>query len=242
LLAQETVKEYGERARFAVQDFGASPLAERFGIDKYPAIIVDDALVARPEDFYAWGGAGKGRYIPWSELENRREFQRDLSRMIDIRLAGGDVHAAAGDRPAGGAMLPSLTLTDLAGRTIRTADLRGKPVFVEFWAPWCPPCLETMRWLKTIDTSRVNVVLIAVESERAQVEKLVAEVQPPGRVVIGSAETIEAFGGLPAIPAMFVAAPDGRITRTFLGAPPRLHEEITAALQAAASRPEKRQS
>ena len=47
---------------------------------------MDDALVARPEDFYAWGGEGKGKYIPWTEVPNRREFQTDLRKMIDIRL------------------------------------------------------------------------------------------------------------------------------------------------------------
>lgn len=70
------MKQYGDRVRYAVQDFGASPLADRFGIDKYPAIFVDDALVSIPEDFYAWGGPGNGRYIPWSDVANRRKFQR----------------------------------------------------------------------------------------------------------------------------------------------------------------------
>ncbi|HEU4521285.1 MAG TPA: hypothetical protein VFT12_04730, partial [Thermoanaerobaculia bacterium] len=94
MLAQQVVREYGDRARFVVEDFGASPIADRFGIDKYPAIFVDDALVATPEDFYAWGGAGKGKYLPWAELENRKKFQQDLRRMIDIRLAGGVVPSA----------------------------------------------------------------------------------------------------------------------------------------------------
>jgi cytochrome c biogenesis protein CcmG/thiol:disulfide interchange protein DsbE len=31
-------------------------------------------------------------------------------------------------------------LTDLAGSPIRLADLRGHPVWISFWASWCPPC------------------------------------------------------------------------------------------------------
>jgi hypothetical protein len=88
LLAQDIVRRFGGQVRFVVQDFGASPLAERFGVDRYPAVFVDDTLVARPEDFYGWGGADAGRYLPWRDPEQRKEFQHDLARTIDLRLSG----------------------------------------------------------------------------------------------------------------------------------------------------------
>ena len=50
-----------------VENYGDSELAKRFGVKRYPAIFVDDVLVATPKDF-GWFGTGEGkdegRYAP----------------------------------------------------------------------------------------------------------------------------------------------------------------------------------
>ena len=230
MLAQQVAAEFGERVEFVVEDFGSSPLARRFGVDKYPAILVDDALIARPEDFYAWGGPGKGKYIPWSDVANRRKFQADLRRMIEIRLAGGKVASTKTAKAPAVRPLPSVQLTDLQGRAFKLADLPARPMLVEFWAPWCPPCLTTLSWMKKLDPDRVNVVAIAVESERPAVEKLAANM--PGRVVMGTPEILDAFGGVQAVPTLLLANARGEIVKVFYGAPPDLHAQIDSELRA----------
>ncbi|HYR27730.1 MAG TPA: TlpA disulfide reductase family protein [Thermoanaerobaculia bacterium] len=230
MLAQEIVNQYGNRVRFVVEDLGASKLADRFGVDKYPAIFVDESLVARPEDFYAWGGPGDGKYIPWAELPNRRKFQNDLRKMIDIRLGGGKVASTTTKKTAVERVLPTLELADLEGRPLTFASLRGKPVLIEFWAPWCPPCLTTMTWMKKLDTSRVHLVGVAVESERKQIDAVLAKLQPPGRQVIGTKELRAAFDGPPAVPTMVLADAGGKIVRIFYGAPANLHAEVEKEL------------
>jgi thiol-disulfide isomerase/thioredoxin len=43
------------------------------------------------------------------------------------------------------------TLTDLGGRPVRLADLRGRAVWLNFWASWCPPCQSETPILREID-------------------------------------------------------------------------------------------
>ncbi len=45
---------------------------------------------------------------------------------------------------------PTFFFTDVHGKTAATADLKGKVVFINFWASWCPPCRAEMPSLENL--------------------------------------------------------------------------------------------
>jgi thiol-disulfide isomerase/thioredoxin len=241
LLAQSVVAEFGGRARFVSENYGDSKLAQRFGVTHYPAIFVDDVLVATPADFGFYGKGEPqegGRYAPLKSAEAHERFRADLSKMIGLLLEGRKDEARAVAQPAGAAgagvsALPAFTITDLDGKTLSRADLKDRVVLVELWAVWCPPCRSTLRWvgdLKKRYGDRLAVVAIAVESDPAKVRKLTGELNLPLAWVQGTPELVRSFGDVSAVPTLLLFDRAGRSAAAFYGAPPTLHAEAEAKL------------
>src|SRR3954452_6175916 len=88
-MVQSVAAQYPGRVNFVSENFGASKLAERFGVKGYPAVFVDGVLVASPREFGYFGEVeGSGRYAPWRNAASQAKFKDDLSRMIDLILSG----------------------------------------------------------------------------------------------------------------------------------------------------------
>ncbi len=62
----------------------------------------------------------------------------------------------------------AFTLTDLDGHPIRLADLRGRAVWLNFWASWCPPCQAETPTLRAMDERYRDrgLTLIAVQVQQ----------------------------------------------------------------------------
>lgn len=235
------VHGYGERAEFVEENFSESALARKFGIKFYPAVFVNEVLIAKPSDFF---GNQTGRYIPWREPKNQEKFRADLTRMIEIALKderdlAGQGVAPDESAPSSIAEMPAFSLTDLAGKKIAGASLRGKVTIVEFWAEWCPPCRSTLAWLA--ETHRklgdsVNLLGIAVESEEANIRSIVQAMKLPYPIALGSPQVALLFGDIVSVPTLFVFDPSGATAKVFYGAPPDLHEQVASAIAEASKR------
>lgn len=247
MLVRDVAKQFGPRVKVAVEEYGNSEMAKRFGVRRYPVVFVDDVLFARPKDF-GFGGAedvSSGLYVPWLEPANQRRFKDDLRRTVDRRLAGEQVtgldvaDVTSGADPSDGpTVLPSIALKDIDGRTIDPASLAGRPVVVEMWATWCPPCRSTLAWLKTLQAQygdRAAVIAIAVDSNAADVQKIAATLKPAYRIVMATPEVIKAFGAVAAVPKLLVFDKQGRRSQVLYGAPPDLHQQIEAAVKKASA-------
>lgn len=60
-----------------------------------------------------------------------------------------------------GKMAPDFSITD-NGRTVRLSQFRGQVVLLNFWATWCPPCLEELPSLLDLHHRMPQMVILAV--------------------------------------------------------------------------------
>ncbi|HVN20465.1 MAG TPA: TlpA disulfide reductase family protein [Dongiaceae bacterium] len=239
MLVQEVAAKYPGRVTFVSENFGGSKLADRYGVKGYPAVFVDDVLVAVPRDFGYFGEKeGSGRYAPWRNTDNQAKFKADLIRMIDLILAGkkevvSQEHTAAAASVHEITTLPKFNLADLAGHPLTREQLKDRVVLVEFWATWCPPCRSTLQWLGELQHrygDKLAVVALAVESPEDQIRSTVSSLSPDLHWAIADAATATAFGDITSVPTMFIFDGSGNTAKVLYGAPPDLHAQAEQTL------------
>jgi len=115
------------------------------------------------------------------------------------------------------------------GELLALAEFRGKPLVVNFWATWCPPCVEEMPELSAFfdkyNPKGVQLLGIAVDSP-SNVREFLEERQFSYPLVVAGANGSELASRLgsriDAFPYTVLVAPNGQVVQQKMG---RIYEE-----------------
>jgi len=103
----------------------------------------------------------------------------------------------------------------------KLSDLHGKVVVLNFWASWCPPCLEEFPSLMQLQQQLPNVVVLAVsfDTDADAYRQYVANNNLRDMVItLDLSQKSNLAFGTTRPPETYIIDPQGRIRRKFIGA------------------------
>ena len=192
---------------------------------------MDDAPTNRQRPPRRWSAIALALALIVAAVGIASPWQRDDDSPYGIV---GQVEPAAGAAELGtgpevGKLAPNFLLQTLDGRTVRLSDLRGTPVFLNFWATWCFFCVTEMPAIQRLaDRYGERLVVVGVNvGEAAAAARAFAD-QAAIRYTLlldSQTEVTKAYKVL-AMPTSLFLDPDGVVHSLSYGVltPPQMKE------------------
>jgi peroxiredoxin len=123
--------------------------------------------------------------------------------------------------PEVGHPAPDFTLKDLDGNVVRLNDFRGKVVFINFWATWCPPCRAEMPEIEALHQEYKDKGVIVIGVDISEPESTVRQYIQQGGfswiIVLDSTAKVARDYQIVAIPTSYFLDKEGIIKAVNVG-------------------------
>lgn len=150
-------------------------------------------------------------------------YHRSVKRALLLAMAALLMTGCySGARPPRiGENAPDFTLRDDA-RSVALHDLRGKVVVLNFWATWCPPCVEEMPSLVNLQSrlkgTDITVLAVSIDVDPNAYRKFLADHHVDLLTVRDPNQKTPALYGTSMWPETYIIDRKGVIRRKFIGA------------------------
>lgn len=125
-----------------------------------------------------------------------------------------------------GVAAPNFETTEYTGARFELRELRGKVVYLNFWASWCGACLRKMEIMDAYESelaaNGIEIVHVSLDENTANWQGALAERAFRGRHVLASAPPVNIAQtyGVEAIPQYFIIGRDGKFAEKAAGNQP----------------------
>lgn len=113
-------------------------------------------------------------------------------------------------------------VTDTTGKTHTLAGYKGKWVLVNYWATWCPPCLQEIPDLIALHENKKNnlvVIGVALDFRNAQqVTDFADGLMVNYPIVLDNSQVVNQIGPVQGLPTTYLYNPDGKMVAQQVGA------------------------
>lgn len=116
---------------------------------------------------------------------------------------------------------PNFTLTDIKGKNWQLSDQHGKVVFINFWATWCPPCIQELPSMEALSKRMSNTsfqMLTIMYNDRPELgQSMVNKSGYTFPVLIDSDSSVAKEYGLTGVPETYIVDRQGILREKFIG-------------------------
>jgi peroxiredoxin len=134
---------------------------------------------------------------------------------------------------------PVFTLKTVDGREVNLGELKGKVVYLDFWASWCAPCRLSLHFLNALsevhEKDDLVVLAVNIDTERDKAGEALASLNPKYTVLLDPQGDVPQLYDLPKMPSSYVIGRDGKIRAVHSGFTSEDAEEINDVIDAALS-------
>jgi cytochrome c biogenesis protein CcmG/thiol:disulfide interchange protein DsbE len=129
---------------------------------------------------------------------------------------------------------PDFHLPDASGRTVSLHEQVGHPVLLNFWATWCPPCVDEVPSLedlaRRIDGTDLRMLAVSVDDEWATIRRFFAKGSKMG-VLLDTSHDVPKTFGTEKYPETFLLDAAGRVRYYFINKRDWARPEAVACLE-----------
>jgi cytochrome c biogenesis protein CcmG/thiol:disulfide interchange protein DsbE len=151
----------------------------------------------------------------------RKLLSTPLFTLLAIGLLSAQIGCYSGSHPARiGSNAPDFTVQD-SDHTITLSQFRGQVVVLNFWATWCPPCIEETPSLVQMQARLKNkgvvVLAVSIDADDAAYHKFLKDYSVNMVTVRDEAKKAANLYGTFGWPESYVIDRNGVIRRKFIG-------------------------
>ncbi len=152
-----------------------------------------------------------------------------------LLLAGSASAAGVGEKA------PAFALPTANGDTVALESLRGRVVYVDFWASWCGPCRRSFPWMNEMQRKYgahgLVIVAINVDKRRVDAERFLQDTPAAFAVVYDEAGATPAAYAVKGMPSSYVVDARGNVAAVEIGFINERRPELEAKIRALLAAP-----